>query len=201
MLSVTQLTCQRGERVLFQDLHFDLPEAHWLQIAGANGAGKTSLLRILAGLTEPVQGTVLWNGVEIRAERSVWHRDLLYVGHQGALKEELSSQENLFFSLGLEGFESSPAAIRAALQQFGLQGREHLPVRYLSAGQRRRVLLCRLLLRPSRLWILDEPFTALDVHATQVMTQQIERHLQQGGSALLTSHQPIPLSGGSCLTL
>ncbi len=201
MLSVTQLTCQRGERVLFQDLHFELPDAHWLQIAGANGAGKTSLLRILAGLTEPVQGTVLWNGVDIGAERSLWHRDLLYVGHQGALKEELNPQENLLFSLGLEGFESSPAAIRNALQQLGLHGREHLPVRYLSAGQRRRVLLSRLLLRPARLWILDEPYTALDVHASQVLTHQIEAHLQQGGSVILTSHQSIPLSGGSCLTL
>ncbi len=201
MLSVTQLTCQRGERVLFQDLHFELPDAHWLQIAGANGAGKTSLLRILAGLTEPVQGTVLWNGIDIRTERSLWHQDLLYLGHQGALKEELSPLENLHFSLGLEGFNPSPAVVLEALYQFGLKGREHLPVRYLSAGQRRRVLLSRLLLRPARLWILDEPYTALDVHASAFMTELIERHLHQKGSAILTSHQPIPLPDGSCLTL
>ncbi len=201
MLAVSHLTCQRGERVLFQDLSFDLPDRQWLQIAGTNGAGKTSLLRILAGLSEPATGSVAWNGVPVRANRSAYHADLLYLGHQGALKEELTPLENLTLGLGMEGFATTAPAVRDALTRFGLSGRERLPVRYLSAGQRRRVLLCRLRLRPARLWILDEPYTALDVHAAAVLTEHLESHLAQGGSVLLTSHQSLSLAPGMCITL
>ncbi len=201
MLSVSHLTCQRGERVLFQDLSFELPQCQWLQIAGANGAGKTSLLRILSGLSEPVEGRVTWNGTPLREDREAFHADLLYLGHQGALKEELTPLENLTLSLGMEGFEVPETTAVQALHQFGLQGREQLPVRFLSAGQRRRVLLCRLLLRPARLWILDEPYTALDIHAVGFLSGLIEAHLLGGGSAVLTSHQSMTLSPGMCVTL
>ncbi len=201
MLSVSHLTCQRGARVLFQDLSFELPQSQWLQIAGANGAGKTSLLRILSGLSEPVTGHITWNGNPVREDREAFHADLLYLGHQGALKEELTPLENLTLSLGMEGFEVSETTASQALHQFGLQGREHLPVRFLSAGQRRRVLLCRLLLRPARLWILDEPYTALDIHAVGFLSCLIETHLTSGGSAVLTSHQSMTLAPGLWVTL
>lgn len=201
MLSVSHLTCQRGERVLFRDLSFALPANQWLQIAGANGAGKTSLLRILAGLSEPASGQVTWKGQGLREDRAAFHADLLYLGHQGALKEELTPLENLTLSLGMEGFPPETAAAADALARFGLRGREHLPTRYLSAGQRRRVLLCRLLLRPAPLWVLDEPFTALDVHATEVLSGLIAGHLTTGGSAVLTSHQSLSLPAGLCVTL
>ncbi len=201
MLSVSHLTCQRGERVLFRDLSFALPASQWLQVAGSNGAGKTSLLRILAGLSEPAEGQVTWKGRRLREDRAAFHADLLYLGHQGALKEELTPLENLTLGLGMEGFSPGEEAAAEALGRFGLQGREQLPTRYLSAGQRRRVLLCRLMLRPAPLWILDEPFTALDVHAVGVLSRLIERHLASGGSAVLTSHQAMPLPPGLSVTL
>lgn len=201
MLSVSHLTCQRGERVLFRDLSFDLPAGQWLQVAGANGAGKTSLLRILAGLSEPVSGQVTWNGQALREDREAYHADLLYLGHQGALKEELTPVENLTLSLGMEGFPPDAIRVTEALHRFGLQGRETLPARYLSAGQRRRVLLSRLLLRPAPLWILDEPFTALDVHAVATLCELIQNHLTTGGCAILTSHQTLSLPPGLSVTL
>ncbi len=201
MLSVSHLTCQRGERVLFQDLSFDLSQHHWLQIAGANGAGKTSLLRILAGLTEPAEGSVSWQGKPLKEDRSVFHSQLLYLGHHPALKDELTPLENVLLGLGMEGFRIPRSEVVKALKEFGLEGRLHLPARYLSAGQRRRVLLSRLMLRPARLWILDEPFTALDTHATQLLTDLIQSHLARQGMAILTSHQPIGLPSGSTLNL
>jgi heme exporter protein A len=201
MLSVAQLTCQRGERILFSDLSFDLPEGQWLHVAGANGAGKTTLLRTLAGLAEPAVGTVRWNGRVAREDREAFNSALLYLGHQGALKEELTPLENLELGLGMEGLAIPPDKARDALQRFGLAGREHLPVRVLSAGQRRRVLLCRLLLRPASLWILDEPFTALDSHATATLLVLLETHVASGGSVVLTSHHGLTLSGGQSITL
>ncbi len=201
MLSVDRLTCQRGERRLFHALSFEVPASQWIQIQGPNGAGKTTLLRVLAGLTSPLEGKVTWNGQPLGAQRGEWHRDILYLGHQAALKEELSAVENLGYGLGLEGYPAESISIMEALNRFGLREREHLPVRYLSAGQRRRVLLSRLLVRPARLWILDEPFTALDVQATAFLASVIEHHLEQGGSAVLTSHQPLELRPGLTVSL
>jgi heme ABC exporter, ATP-binding protein CcmA len=201
MLAVNQLTCLRGERRLFQQLTFELPEGQWLQVQGANGAGKTTLLRVVAGLVAPQEGQVTWRSQPIRENRDQWNRDLLYLGHHAALKEELTAVENLSYGLGLEGFSSSPEQLNAALHQFGLKDREYLPVRYLSAGQRRRVLLTRLLVRPASVWVLDEPYTALDVQATAFLSTVIETHLERGGCAILTSHQTLGLHPGRMVSL
>ena len=201
MLAVAQLTCQRGARTLFSGLSFTLPERQWIQIQGANGAGKTTLLRVLAGLVQPQEGTLTWQGQAVQECRAEWQRALLYLGHHAALKEELTPLENLRFSLGLEAMRADETVLMKALDRFGLQEREHLPVRYLSAGQRRRVLLARLLIRPAQVWILDEPYTALDAHATQFLSAVIEDHLEQGGSAILTSHQTLGLRSGMSIAL
>lgn len=201
MLSVARLTCQRGERRLFGELSFDLPTGQWIQVQGPNGAGKTTLLRVLAGLVSPQEGQVMWKGRQPKENREQWHQDLLYLGHLAALKEEMTPLENLRYGLGLEGYSQTNAVLVEALQRFGLQEREHLPVRYLSAGQRRRVLLTRLLVRPALLWVLDEPYTALDVQATAFLSTLIESHLERGGSAVLTSHQTLGLPAGLAVSL
>jgi heme exporter protein A len=201
MLSVTSLSCARGQRVLFRHVQFNLAAGQWLHVAGDNGTGKTSLLRLLCGLSQPLEGTVRWGDKPLQEDRASFHRELLYVGHSGGLKEELTPLENLRLSLEMEGVDVSPPEIVEALNRFGLKDREHLAVRHLSAGQKRRVLLSRLLLRPAKLWILDEPFNALDVRAAEFLLGQIREHLAHGGLMVLTSHQPIALDGGSTLTL
>jgi heme exporter protein A len=201
MLSVNQLTCAKGQRILFRHLEFTLQGGQWLHVAGDNGSGKTSLLRLLCGLSRPLEGDVLWQGQPLNEDLEAFHRELLYVGHSGGLKEELTPLENLHLSLEMEGFSPSPQTIVSALNQFGLKDREHLAVRHLSAGQKRRVLLARLLLRPASLWILDEPFNALDVRACAFLLEQIRNHLSTGRLAVLTSHQPIDLDNGQVVTL
>lgn len=201
MLSTHGLGCLRGERRLFADLTFAVKVGEWLHVRGENGAGKTSLLRLLAGLANPAEGEVRWQNMPIRQVREDYHRDLLFLGHQGAVKDDLSALENLQFGAALDGAALSVPEALSALRRFGLKGREQLPVRYLSAGQRRRVLLARLLTRKAKLWILDEPFTALDTGAVEMLAGLVGEHLASGGSAIMTSHQAIPLPDGQVLQL
>lgn len=201
MLSAHGLTCARGERTLFTGLELDVQPGQWLHVRGENGAGKTSLLRLLAGLAQPAAGEILWDGVSIRHPESTYRSHLLFFGHHGALKEDLSAFENLCFAAALDGAEIPDSHILSALYRLGLKGREDLPVRVLSAGQKRRVALSRLLCRKSTLWVLDEPFTALDVKAVDLLSTLIGEHLAQGGMAVLTSHQAMPLPGGRELQL
>lgn len=201
MLSVSQLTCAKGQRILFRHLEFTLQGGQWLHVAGDNGSGKTSLLRLLCGLARPLEGMVQWQGKPLDDDLEAFHRELLYVGHSGGLKDELTPLENLHLSLEMEGFSPSPQTIIGALNQFGLLEREHLAVRHLSAGQKRRVLLARLLLRPASLWILDEPFNALDVKACAFLLDQLQKHLRAGKLAVLTSHHPIELEDGKVIRL
>ena len=168
---------------------------------GENGTGKTSLLRILVGLAQPVAGEVRWRGEDVRQNGDPYRRELLYLGHHGAVKEELTPLENLQLAAGLDGGELSDAEAMAALGRFGLRGREELPVRFLSAGQKRRVLLARLVTRKATLWILDEPFTALDTKAVDMLSAVIGEHLAGGGMAILTSHQSVPLPDGKAVEL
>jgi heme exporter protein A len=201
MLSAHGLTCVRGDRRLFAQLDLAVHAGEWLHVRGENGAGKTSLLRLLAGLSQPAEGEIRWCDQSIRHPDSPYRQNLLFFGHHGALKEDLTAMENLGFSAAMDGATFHEAGALAALYQFGLKGREDLPVRVLSAGQKRRVMLARLAIRKARLWILDEPFTALDVKAVDLLATLIGDHVKAGGMAVLTSHQTMPIAGGRAVQL
>jgi heme exporter protein A len=193
-LELSDLGCVRGRRRLFRGLNLALPPGRLLRVTGANGAGKTSLLRMLCGLLAPAQGQVLWQGQPLPRVREEFHRQLIYLGHAAALKDDLSPLENLQVALRLGGGETDETAALRALADAGLRGREHVPVRTLSQGQRRRAALARLPLGQALLWVLDEPFNALDTVANAWLLGLIEAHLQRGGLVVLTSHQPVALS-------
>jgi heme exporter protein A len=193
-LELRDLACVRGRRRLFRGLNVALPPGQLLRVTGANGAGKTSLLRMLCGLLAPAQGQVLWQGQPLPGARETFHRQLIYLGHAAALKDDLSPLENLQVALRLGGVVADePAALRA-LADAGLRGREHVPARTLSQGQRRRAALARLPLGQALLWVLDEPFNALDTVANAWLLGLIEAQLQRGGLVVLTSHQPVALA-------
>jgi heme exporter protein A len=167
-----------------------------LRVSGANGAGKTSLLRMLCGLLAPAKGQVLWQGQDVLHSREAFHQQLIYLGHAAALKDDLTPLENLLVAARLGGAAPDDAAARKALADAGLAGREHVPSRTLSQGQRRRAALARLPLGQALLWVLDEPFNALDTVGTAWLLGLIESHLRRSGLVVLTSHQPVALSDG-----
>ena len=200
-LRANALTCVRGERTLFTGLNLEVSAGEWLHVRGENGIGKTSLLRLLSGLTKPAAGEIFWNEQLISVDPSEYHRNLLFLGHRDSLKEDLTALENLSIATALDGITVSEEEILLALHRFGLRGREDLPVNCLSAGQKRRVLLARLLLRQAKLWILDEPFNALDVRAVEMLSELILEHIASGGIAIMTSHQEIPMPNGRVVQL
>ena len=193
MLEARALTCVRGERQLFSGLNLAISLGECLHVRGENGVGKTSLLRLLTGLSQPESGEVLWSGLSISKEPSTYHRELLFLGHRDALKEDLTALENLQLYATLDDVKLPVDKALGALWRFGLRGREYLPVNCLSAGQKRRVLMARMLTRQAKLWILDEPFNALDTHAVQALQGLIAEHIEQGGLVVLTSHQAVSL--------
>jgi heme exporter protein A len=195
MLTVSHLSLSRGHRRLFSDVSFSLMPGQWLHLEGDNGVGKTSLLRLLCGLGVCEQGEVTWKNQSIVQEPENFRADLLYLGHQLALKEDLSPLENLRADALVAGRDGSVDRVMAALGQMGLRGREHLPVRVLSQGQKRRTALARLLISRAPLWILDEPFVALDAAAQNALSGVINAHLNHAGMLLVTSHQPLSLQG------
>lgn len=201
MLSAHGLSCVRGERRLFAQLNLAVAAGEWLHVRGENGAGKTSLLRLLAGLSQPAEGEVRWCGQSIHDSDSAYRYNRLFFGHQGALKEDLTALENLSFAAAMDGVELPEAKAISAIYRFGLKGREELPVRVLSAGQKRRVMLARLATRTTKLWVLDEPFTALDVKAVDLLANLLGEHLAKGRMAVITSHQAVPLPGGRVVQL
>jgi heme exporter protein A len=162
-------------------------------VVGANGIGKTSLLRMLCGLAPVEFGEILWNGRPIRSQRTAFQRDLCYLGHLNALQESMTVHENLSFAAALGGFIPHVGQIPAILRRFGVAGRGEHIVRHLSQGQKRRVALSRLALSPAPLWVLDEPFVAMDEAGIRMLTELIAQHLEEGGMTVLTSHQPVEI--------
>lgn len=195
MLFAHDLACERGERLLFRNLAFELRDGEALLVRGGNGHGKTSLLRILCGLSDPAAGVVRWRGERIGNAHEQYGREMAYVGHANGIKDDLSPLENLCLAAALCGRELNPAAATAALEQVGLSRCMDLPARVLSFGQRRRVALAGLLTAGALLWILDEPLTGLDIQGVAMVEQMIRDHVVAGGMVIMTTHQPLTLDG------
>ena len=187
----------RGERLLFSDVNFALSPGEFLQLTGPNGSGKTSLLRIVCGLMRPERGEIRWQGAQILSLGEEYSRSITYLGHRNAVKEELDSLENLRISSGLAGCELTLADAEKALARVGLEGRERLPARFLSEGQRRRSALARLITCRTALWILDEVLASLDHAAVTLSESLIGEHLSKGGMAIVATHQELHVSAAS----
>jgi heme exporter protein A len=190
-LQVQEVQCVRQNRFLFQPVSLELYSGQILHIKGLNGAGKTSLLRILAGLSRPYEGSVQYLSTDIAYEQEAFYADMLYLGHGLGLKSNLSVAANSFFYQQLH--QESNSELSSALGALSLSGFEHFEVNSLSAGQQRRVALNRLWLSQKSIWILDEPFTALDTQGIHQLEQLFLAHVQRGGSIVLTSHQSLSI--------
>lgn len=189
MLSVQGLTCFRQNRCLFADLNFDVASGEICQIEGPNGAGKSTLLRTILGLFRAEEGNVLWLGEKVSQQQEVFLNDICYLGHKFAINGDLTPIQNLQFWATLNPIHNHD--FQSALAKVGLEGLEDIPCHSLSAGQHRRVALARLWLSAAKLWVLDEPFTAIDKAGVALLQQQFEQHLQQGGMVLITTHQDL----------
>jgi heme exporter protein A len=196
LLEAHDLACRRGRRLLFTQLNLQLSAGSVTWLRGTNGSGKTSLLRLLAGLSTAADGSVLWNGQPLADAGSAARQSIVYIGHANALKDDLTLHEALSFLARLAGLDAAPARATSALARLGLAAQSALAVRQLSQGQRRRGALARLALDEApRTWLLDEPYDALDDHSTQLLSTLITQHAARGGAVLLTSHQPVSLPG------
>lgn len=192
-LAARQLAARRGDRLLFRGLDLELHAGEIVWLRGTNGRGKTSLLRLLAGLSTPAEGEVQVRGEALTKAAAQWRHDLAYIAHANALKDDLLAHEALRFVAGLRGVPVAPEAVRRALERLGVARQAGLPVRVLSQGQRRRVALARLALPDAPgLWLLDEPFDALDEAGIATLAALLHEHATAGGAALLTSHQALP---------
>ena len=196
MLQARQIECTRGNRRLFHDLSFRLEAKQALRVGGENGSGKTSLLRMLAGLSPVEAGEILWKEGRIAALGEDYRRNLVFLGHSNGLKDDLTAVENLRYALALAGLEAGDIALRAALGAQGLASVADLPARLLSQGQKRRVALCRLGFSADKpLWVLDEQFAALDAASVARVAAVVIAHLRAGGMAIFTTHQEVELTG------
>ncbi|HXI62176.1 MAG TPA: cytochrome c biogenesis heme-transporting ATPase CcmA [Pyrinomonadaceae bacterium] len=194
MLEVINLTCVRGTRRLFKELSFSAENGELVELRGPNGSGKTSLLRILCGLAMPAAGEVRWNGSGIRSLGEEYFGAVAYLGHQNAVKDELTAIENLRISSAVCGYALDKREAQEILKRVGLTQQQNLPARVLSAGQRRRLAMTRLLTSKARLWILDEVLTSLDDAAMNLSREFISAHLKQDGIAIVATHQDLNLA-------
>lgn len=192
ILQGTALSCIRQDRVLFEQLNVSVHSGELLQIAGKNGAGKSSLLRILAGLAQPEDGQLCYRQQPVATVSAEYAANLCYIGHHSGIHEQLTALENISFWRAATS--TAAADDFALLATLGLAGLEDVPCRMLSAGQQRRVSLARLWFTSCQLWILDEPFTALDQAAIALLQQHFLTHLQQGGAIILTTHQSLSVA-------
>ena len=193
LLQVVDLFCERDDRVLFNHLNFSVFPGEILQVEGQNGSGKTTLLRILSGLSRHYEGEILWRGVSVNQQLDAFRRELLYFGHHAGVKAVLTPEENLTWYAAL-GADIDLQHIPNALNAVGLKGFEDVPCHMLSAGQNRRVSLARLYLSRAPLWILDEPFTAIDKKGVAAKEALLIEHAARGGTVLLTTHHELDLS-------
>lgn len=192
LLNANQLTCIREERILFEHLNLSINRGDIIQVEGPNGAGKTSLLRILAGLSQPYEGQVFFDGKSIHHERELYNQNLLYIGHLAGIKGEMTAQENLEFALSLSGLDKTTA--EKTLSQVNLLGFEDALASHLSAGQHRRIALAKLWQSKAPVWILDEPFTAIDKNGVKKLEALMVKHAQNGGCVILTTHQDLTIA-------
>lgn len=198
LLETRNLCCERDERVLFKDLNIQIMPGQVVQIEGPNGSGKTTLLRILCGLSSNYTGDIYYCDENIDDSRLEFYENLLFIGHKPGVKGILTAQENLrwFAAMHSVNYQSlhESQAIDQALDQVGLYGFEDVPCHYLSAGQQRRVGLARLYLTASPVWILDEPFTAIDKNGVAQLENLVAKHAEKGGTVVLTTHHQLTMN-------
>jgi len=200
LLQTSAISVWRGDDLLLNDVSLKLGSGQVLQVLGTNGSGKTTLLRIICGLAYADEGEVYWRGVLTRDNREQFHQELLYVGHKVGITGSLTPVENLK-TLSRFNYDAIDAGVEytimSALEALSISSKAHIPCRYLSAGQQRRVSLARLLLQDATLWVLDEPLTSLDTAGTEWVQQQIAKHVHSGGAVLLTTHADIQIKNTS----
>jgi heme exporter protein A len=199
-LSADNLQLWRGEQHVLRGVCVAVAGGQCLQVSGDNGAGKTSLLRALCGLVPLEQGRICWRGNDIAQDRAAFHCELNYLGHDNGLKADLTAVENLHYAAALRR-RVQPRDIAAALERLGIAEAAAQPLRRLSAGQRRRVALARLLLAGGSLWVLDEPGSNLDARGQSLLLELIDEHVREGGVAVVATHQPLGLPAARLLSL
>jgi heme exporter protein A len=200
LLETTKLDCTRGDKLLIKGLSFNVEKGQLLHITGRNGAGKTTLLRCLCGLSLPAAGSITWDGQNIAVNRDNYHAQMAYVGHVNGNQGDLTPEENLVFAQSLSGQRAANHPVEI-LDTLGLTHCRHLPTKFLSQGQQRRLALARLLVQERTLWIMDEPFVALDVDTTALLEGIVSDHIGNGGIVILTSHHSLNIDGSSQLNI
>lgn len=193
LIEARDLFCERDERILFSGLNFHVQPGELVQIKGSNGSGKTSLLRILCGLNEDFSGEILWKGEPLTEVREDFLGSMIYIGHRAGVSRILTPRENLRWSASLHSPANDEHIVKA-LGRLGLRAYEDIPCRNLSAGQTQRVALARLLISAASLWILDEPFTTLDVYGVKNLEDLLSEHVDSGGAVILTTHHTLNVS-------